>query len=90
MNQQVIKIVGLVTGERTVYDGQYVIAYDVEKRDLQTTPDIDKATRFDAGDAFELWRKVDPREPLREDGKPNRPLTIFTVEMQPAPKEGTR
>ncbi len=52
---------------------------------LVTTPDIEQATKFEGVDAFVLWRTPDPRAPVRDDGKPNRPLTAFTVEIEEYP-----
>jgi hypothetical protein len=31
--------------------------------------------------AFEFWRQTSKAKPVREDGKPNRPLTAFTVSI---------
>ena len=84
--QKVIKILGLVNGGVTPFDGQYVVAWDPSRDvlvSLQTTSDVDKATRYTVEGAFELWRAVDPRDPVRPDGKPNRPLTAFSVEICP-------
>lgn len=44
------------------------------------TTDRSKAMRFaDLGEAFECWRRQSTVVPLRDDGKPNRPLTAFTI-----------
>jgi hypothetical protein len=48
---------------------------------LVTTGELEHATRYTTTEAFELWRSVDPRNPTRADGKPNRPLTAFTVNI---------
>ena len=34
-------------------------------------------------DAMELWQSVPRNRPVRPDGRPNRPLTSFTVEIVP-------
>ncbi len=34
-----------------------------------------------SGDAFDYWRTRSKTNPTRPDGKPNRPLTAFTVEI---------
>ncbi len=50
---------------------------------LITTPYTEEAKVFDGpSEAFEFWRQQAP-EPyhLRPDGKPNRPLTAFTIEL---------
>lgn len=90
-----LKIVGLVGGLAfgpSPYDGEYVVEYDPGRNSkdpwgremvchLVTTPDPEKALELPSMEMFELWRLVDPRDPVRPDGKPNRPLTAFTVEM---------
>ena len=44
------------------------------------THDRRKAMRFaNVGEAWECWRRQSALVPLRPDGKPNRPLTAFTV-----------
>ena len=46
-----------------------------------------KALRFDsATEAMQLWRTVSSRTPTRPDGKPNRPLTAFTVAIKEVPE----
>lgn len=95
---KVIRIIGLANGGETAFDGQYVVIYDpgrdgvepTTKRPmrcyLQTTPDITRATRYDLVSAHRLWTAEDPRNPIRPDGKPNRPLTAFTVTIEPMEK----
>ncbi len=83
-----IRIIGLVNGEESPFDGQYVQAYDpsfcppggeYDGGLLLTTPDPEKAILFaSAKDALECWNKA---HGLRPDGKPNRPLTAFTCEV---------
>ena len=97
-DQKVIKILGLCNGGETGFDGQYVVEYDPardgeDKRGLpmlchlKTSPHEEEAARYTTEEAFELWRAVDPRVPVRPDGKPNRPLTAFTVEVC-SPEDG--
>ena len=87
-DQKVIQIIGLVTGAASVFDSEFVVEYDASRPDstgndstchLVTTPNLADATRYPAAEAFELWRSVDQRNPVRGDGKPNRPLTAFHV-----------
>jgi hypothetical protein len=64
--------------------GGFVAAYDPEvgMTSLVVTTDKAEALRFaSARDAMELWRSVPARAPVRPDGKPNRPLTSFTVSV---------
>jgi hypothetical protein len=96
-NNITIRVLGLVSGQPTGFDGQYVVEADacrdgVEPRTRQpmtayllTTPDIELATKFTTTEAFELWRSIDKRKPWRPDGKPNRPFTAFSVEFNPYP-----
>ena len=45
-----------------------------------TTPDIYAAKHFtDYAEFHKVWTLVDNRNPVRPDGKPNRPLTAFSV-----------
>lgn len=68
--------------------GEYVVDYDPVPRldasgefiHLITSPYIAKARQFeDAAEALEYWRQS---AGLRADGKPNRPLTAYTVEIE--------
>lgn len=92
-----IRIVGLVDGTPTDFDGQYLVEYDPSRVGTQpvtgrpmpvfhlvTTPDIRKATRFSTSEVVSVYRAVDRRNPVNPDGQPNRPLTAFTVEIDPA------
>ena len=65
----------------------YVVDCDVSDptgRGVATfTKDIDEAKPFDSVlDALSFWRRQHTEVPLREDGKPNRPLTAWTVELR--------
>lgn len=85
----VIKIIQLSDGTSTPFDGQYVLEYDPTRggfdpdgRPMQchlvTTPDRGAALDLPGIEVIELWRKA---HGTRADGKPNRPLTAFTVEI---------
>lgn len=77
----------------TPFDGKYLKEYDPSKDGVDadgramvahiiTTPDIDEALQFPSHtEAWECWKQVDPRKPMRADGRPNRPLTAFTVQI---------
>lgn len=87
-----MRIVGLVNGAATPFDGEFLVEYDPERdgwspegekmtAHIVTTSDIAKARHFPgAMEMWECWRQVCQREPRRLDGKPNRPLTAFSVE----------
>lgn len=52
------------------------------------TPDKQLARSFESiGDAFEFYRQQSKTVKLRDDGKPNRPITAFTVEIMPLDEE---
>jgi hypothetical protein len=94
-----IRILGLADGQRDRdFEGQYVVSYDPERHwadgtydggDLRVTRNRSEATLFDIATATALWRSGPTCKchRLRTDGKPNRPLTAFTVEMDSDPIE---
>lgn len=54
------------------------------KADWTTNPN--KAKRFaDKAEAFEYWQTQSKTHPTRPDGRPNRPLTAYTVEIRAIP-----
>lgn len=64
--------------------GCYLAAYDPEGSDghglASWTPDSDKALTFATGaEATACYRAIPRSRPLRADGRPNQPLTMFTV-----------
>jgi hypothetical protein len=68
------------------YAGKFVADYDPDgcsgRGRLSTTSDPTSALRFaDVGPAMKCYRQQSTVAPLREDGRPNRPLTAFTVEF---------
>ena len=82
----IIRLVSPARGGTSPSDGHYIMAFDPDghggRGDLRTTGDPGKAKRFDSpADAREFWRQRSSIQPLRADGKPNRPLTAFTVEV---------
>ena len=93
-----IFIYGLHSGRPSPFDHQWVTRYDpqyIHPEDplqydggiLETSPRAGDAMLFDdAAAAFEKWREVSP-EPfnVRADGRPNRPLTAYTVGVLPIP-----
>lgn len=68
---------------------RYVIACDVDAFDGRGDAvfgTLAAARVFaDAGAALAYWKRQSTVRPLRPDGKPNRPLSAFTVEIQDAP-----
>lgn len=85
----VIRLLALADGRHTSVDGTYVADYDPDGNDgrgeLVTTPHKTHARQFtDAIAALSYWRApAGPPHHLRPDGKPNRPMTMFTVQIEP-------
>lgn len=51
------------------------------------TPNLDEALKFDTmANALNFWKTQSTLKPLRPDGKPNRPLTAYTVLIEPMEK----
>jgi hypothetical protein len=80
-----IRIIGLINGQPTEHDGKYVVRYDprgcmeTNRIILETTTNKAFAQYFPtAREAIECWRWA---VGTREDGKPNRPLTAWSVEI---------
>ena len=68
---------------------RYLKSYDPEFADgrgkIEWTDDRAEALVFaDFGAAYETYGAVPRCHPLRDDGKPNRPLTAYSVEFAPA------
>jgi hypothetical protein len=80
----VIEIVGLADGTPTIATGTYVEDYTPDGNDgqgellLTARPELAKLYD-DPMDALAEWKRVSTTHPTRPDGKPNRPLTAFTV-----------
>jgi hypothetical protein len=84
----VIQIVCLADGRATPHDGEYLVDDTIEGlvAHLVTTPHVAKARGFSSStEALEHWRRQSVVYPLRPDGKPNRPLTAYTVEVTHVP-----
>lgn len=82
----VIRCLGLANGTPGPR-GQYLQSYDNETGESVWTGEMDKALVLTSGNALALYRSVLPSQPIRPwDGKPNRPLTAFSVEFVPVPE----
>lgn len=84
-----LKIVPLTFS--TEHDNEYIKSFDPYHPDefnlgnglLITTKSLKDAKMFDTPmEAMEFWKQQSPTVPLRTDGKPNRPLTAFSIEMK--------
>lgn len=90
----VIKLIGLANGRPTHHDGRYLVDADIETGSMlpvvSTTSHIEQALRFDNFDsAIEYWKRQAQGRRIRPDGKPNRPLTVYTVEVVEFDEGGT-
>lgn len=68
--------------------GMWLQSYDPDafdgRGDALFTRNVHKAMKFATmEDALACYRQVSTKRPRREDGKPNRPLTAFTVSFEP-------
>ena len=85
----------LINGLPSCFDGTYVVDYDpcrdgIDPKTgqllnvhLVTTLCVFQATYYSLTQVVELVNRVDTRNPVRADGKPNRPFTVFSVELVP-------
>lgn len=91
MSEYVLKVVEL-TGVTVVESfpsnptGQYVESYDPDAFDgfgtVKFSKHEDEAKVFQSHrDAMEFWNQSSKVRPKRADGKPNRPLTAFSIEV---------
>jgi len=83
---------GLAVGIPTDVDGKWLSYYDPTKRgfrgEIRATDDAAKALAFDSfEDAAMCWRQASGTRP---DGRPNRPLTAYSVEIKPLPSDAVR
>ncbi len=93
--QIVVRLLGRYDMQPTPADGEFVVEYDPRLEwDLQagdrtfklaTSFRIEEARGFDsAAEAFRYLQQVCPNEPVRRDGRPNRPLSAFHMEISEA------
>jgi len=89
-----IKVLGYADGRPCSFEDSYLRWYDpnvaIEEEGLlvlgEFTYDIALAKTFpDRISALEEWKRVREVDPIRPDGKPNRPLTVYTVTIEPVP-----
>jgi hypothetical protein len=86
---KVIRAIAFANGTACPHAGQFVERADFEAHNGQGrmafTDDIRKALKFPtAGDAIQFWQTTSKGYPRRPDGKPNRPLTALTVQIEDA------
>lgn len=66
--------------------GAYLRSYNPEayrgRGFAEWTTELSEAKRYEsAADAFTEWTRVPKGRPRREDGKPNKPLTAYSIEV---------
>lgn len=85
----VMLCVGLANGAPTPDKGKWLAAFDPEAMDgrglAAWTSDRKRAYRFhDPETAWRVWHAIPANRTTRPDGKPNRPLTAYSVMVEPA------
>ena len=84
----IIRIIGPAwEGGPADLDGLWLKAYDPDAQDghgtIVGTKHRANAMQFtDMAAAMRCWRQPSTARPTRPDGKPNRPLTAFTIEVE--------
>jgi hypothetical protein len=82
----------LAIGHAQIDPPEWVVAFEPDSSQTDpptyptgttdSDPDPGKAKRFlSFAEAAEFWKTQSKTVPYRPDGKPNRPLTAFTVEI---------
>lgn len=79
-----LQILSRADGLPSGVDGQYVKSYTADgnegRGDLVLTRHRGQAKRYPSKlAAMSEWKRVSSTHPTRDDGRPNRPLTAFTV-----------
>lgn len=85
-----MKILG--TGMEIFPEPEYLKEFDINFKDgagaASTTVDPKEAMVFESlAAAVALWKSVSPLKPVRKDGRPNRPLTTFSVTFENVDEE---
>jgi hypothetical protein len=90
----VVRVLGMANGLSIgPQDGWFIKHVDIQAIPdihwLQLTPNLNLAKEWpSAGEVFELYREVLKKDPVRIDGKPNRPLTAFNIVIEEILYEG--
>lgn len=87
----VIRIHSLASGGyATSIEGMYLKAFDPDalmgRGRVEGTLKLQEAMKFDTSQqAHEFWRQTSKEYPTRQDGRPNRPLTLYNIEILTVP-----
>jgi hypothetical protein len=73
---------------KTPHDGDWVVEWNPHTEwgvlGLSSTRERSKAKRFaHHADVFRQWKTTSIIQPVRPDGRPNRPLTAVSIEIEP-------
>ena len=84
-----ILVIGIAGREQFVGDVRYLQSYDVDAAGgrgvVKLTTDRKRAMLFSSHEtAWAAWSMQSSVQPLRDDGKPNRPLTAYNVIIEEA------
>lgn len=81
-----LRVLGSASTGAEPVEPTWVKSCDVDAMDgyglAELTTDFAEALTFpDAGAAMRFWQRQSTVRPLRADGRPNRPLTAYTIEV---------
>lgn len=81
-----VALAGVSLNKHTLEYGDYLAAFDPDGMDgagvATWSRDAARAMTFDSVEAASsTYRMVSVVKPFRDDGRPNRPLTAYTVEL---------
>jgi hypothetical protein len=84
----VLRVIARADGMPDSNVGRFVRGFDPDYLQgrglLVTTEHRHRAHRFDTNAAaFTFWQQESRVQPIRADGKPNRPLTAYTMSIEP-------
>jgi hypothetical protein len=88
---KVIRLLAMADGSPCPVAGEFVETFDPDAAEgrghLTVTDTLLHAKLFPtAAEAWQFWRQTSRAHPVRlTDGKPNRPMTAFTVSIEDAP-----
>ena len=86
MIEYVIVSHGLASGDKDDSVGLYLESFDADAYQgrgyAAWTRDLNKAMKFaKPEDCHKIWRTISKTRRFRDDGKLNRPLTAYTIEI---------
>ena len=79
----VMRLLALANGDP--HDPCWLKSYDPDGEIVGTSHLEDARLFASAQEIMDTWQSVSKQQPKRRDGKPNRPLTAFHIEVIRAP-----